>query len=510
MLLSFVDIAKILGTAAPSEPNLQTRGYSIDSRTLRRGELFFAVRGKKLDGHDFVQGALAAGASGAVVDASRKEDYPAAAQTKLLAVPNGLEALQKLAAAVRSLWGGPLVAVTGSTGKTTTKQMIAALLGTRLRVLQSEGNLNNQYGLPLSLLRLTPETDVGVFELGMSAPGEIRFLSTLAAPDVAVVTNVSGVHLEFFPDVEAIARAKYEIIETLSPGAWAVLNADDDRVRAWGEAMADQVLYFGISHPAHFQAKDLEQTDAGDFVFRLSANPFQGRSPGSFLRETWGGIGTAQGAAPEAPFRLPLLGRHNVLNLLAAFAVCDHFGIPPDSLRDAVAALRPAPMRGEKARLPNGALAVNDCYNSSPAALESMLEALAALPAKRRFAVLGGMMELGPASESLHQRAGSRVAELKFDGLFTVGEPARPMAEGARASGMGPEALVHFDSPAEAGARLKEILQEGDVVLLKASRAVHLETVWEQITAVAKEGQKAAGSREAGGTKEKKRTWLRF
>lgn len=257
MRLTLGEISRLLQSAPPSRSDLPVTGYSIDSRTLRPGELFFAVRGERLDGHDFVLAALAAGASGAVVDGSRRGDFPLSAQPNLLAVPNALEAMQSLAASVRRRWGGPLVAVTGSTGKTTTKQMIAALLATRFRVLQSEGNLNNQFGLPLSLLRLQPETEMGVFELGMSAPGEIRLLATLAAPDVAVVTNVSPVHLEFFPDLEAIAHAKYELIEALEPGAWAVLNADDHRVRAFGEGMAGRVLYFGMSHPAHFQAQEL-------------------------------------------------------------------------------------------------------------------------------------------------------------------------------------------------------------------------------------------------------------
>jgi len=196
-------------------PKLAVEGYSIDSRTLRPGELFFAVRGNRLNGHAFVPAALMAGAVSAVVEESELPNLPPWTQPKLLPVPNTLEALQQLAAAVRRRWGGPLVAVTGSAGKTTTKQIIAALLATRFRVLQSEKNLNNHFGLPLSLLRLQPETQVGVFEFGSSAPGEIRLLATLAAPDVGVVTNVGAVHLEYFPDLDAIARAKRELIEML-------------------------------------------------------------------------------------------------------------------------------------------------------------------------------------------------------------------------------------------------------------------------------------------------------
>ena len=480
MQLLLGEIAQILETGPVSQPNLRVAGYSIDSRTLRPGELFFAVRGQRLDGHDFVMKALEAGAAGAVVDSARLRDFPASATTKLLAVPNALVALHKLAAAVRCRWGGPLVAVTGSTGKTTTRQMIAALLGTGFHVLQSEGNLNNQFGLPLSLLRLERETDIGVFELGMSAPGEIRLLATLAAPDIGVVTNVSAVHLEFFPDVEAIACAKYELIEELRPEAWAVLNADDARVRTFGNRMAGQTLYYGISHPAHFQALGLEANGGGGYRFTVPANSFQGVIPGSVRGVKVTEDFVADGS-PEIQFHLALLGRHNVLNVLASLAVCYAFGIPPSALTKAVQALRPPSMRGELVRLANGALVVNDCYNSSPDALEGMLTAVASVPARRRFAVLGGMMELGPTSEALHRQGGSRVGELGYDGLFTVGEPALAFAAGARAAGLGPESVTHFNTPEEAGSRLRNMLQQGDVILLKGSRAVHLEKVWEQL-----------------------------
>ena len=486
-------IAQILGTEPPASPETRVRGYSIDSRTLRLGELFFALPGERpgerVDGHDFVDAALAAGAAAAVVEAARWAGFPAPLRSKLLAVPEPLTALQTLAAAVRRLWAGPVVAVTGSTGKTTTKQMIAALLETQFRVMQNEGNLNNHIGLPLSLLRLEPETEVGVFELAMSGPGEIRSLANLAAPDLGVVTNVAPVHLEFFPDVEAIAQAKSELIEVLVEsalrslgvgGAWAVLNADDPRVSAFGARMPGRVLYFGITHPAHFWARGLLPNSAGGFIFTLPLQPYcteplgvvwKGKPPreASLLEES-----------SETRFHLPLLGQHNVLNALAALAACYALGIPPSCLTAAVDRLRPAPLRGEVVRLANGALVVNDCYNSNPEALEAALTAVASLPAQRRIAVLGGMMELGPSSDALHYRCGQRVGELGFQFLFTVGDAARPLAGGARAAGLRPENLIHLNSPEEAGERLRELLQGGDVVLLKASRAVRLEKVWDR------------------------------
>ncbi len=485
MQLMLGDIATVLDSPATFAPEQRVEGYSIDSRTLKPGELFFAVRGERLDGHDYVLPALAAGAAGAVVDASRLGGFPNRAQTKLLPVPDTLGALQKLAAEVRRRWAGPLVAVTGSAGKTTTKQTIAALLGTRYRVLESERNLNNHFGLPLSLLRLTPETEAGVFELGMSAPGEIRLLGKLAAPDVGVVTNVGAVHLEFFPDVEAIAQAKFELIETLGPDAWAVLNADDPRVRAFGDKIPGRVLSFGISPLAQFRACDLEPSPDGGFLFTLPEKSYERVPCGVVRRAKFAGNGSGNGAPRDVRFYLPLIGRHNILNVLAALAVCYAFGIPPPSLQKVVASLRPASMRGEMVRLANGALVVNDCYNSNPEALGTMLESVTSLPARRRFAVLGGMMELGPASQTLHHQCGRRVSELGFDGLFTVGDLASGFAEGAREAGMASRAVSQFDSPEQAAACLRELLGEGDVVLLKGSRAVHLEKIWEALEPLA-------------------------
>lgn len=479
MELTLGEIAERLGAAPPAESERRVKGYSIDSRTIRPGELFFAVRGQRLDGHDFVVAALEAGAAGAVVASPRVAAFPASTQPKLLAAQDPLAALQDIAAEVRRRWGGPVVAVTGSTGKTTTKLMIAALLGTRFRVLQNEGNLNNQFGLPLSLLRLQPETEVGVFELAMSGPGEIRLLARLADPGLGVVTNVGAAHLEFFPDVEAIARAKLELVEELDAQDWAVLNADDPRVAAFRKRMAGGVLTFGISRPAHFRAEGLEQNSRGGTAFLVRAAGFRAMPRGAAWKGKIPAMPLAAAEPAETRFHLPLLGRHNVRNLLAALATCYAFGLPPSSLQEAVAQLRPAPMRGRMVRLASGAWVVDDCYNSNPEALETMLAAVASLPARRKFAVLGGMMELGANADALHHRCGVRVAELGYDGLLTVGETARPFTAGARDAGMPSEALAHFASAEEAGARLREWLGEGDVALLKASRAVHLETVWD-------------------------------
>jgi len=494
MTFTLTDIVDILGSAPPAAGDRRVTGYSIDSRTLQPGELFFAVRGRRLDGHDYVMAALQAGAAAAVVDGSRMADFPAEARPRLLAVRDSLEALQDLAAAARRRWGGPLVAVTGSMGKTTTKQMIAALLRTRYRVLENEGNLNNQFGLPLSLLRLELETEVGVFELAMSGPGEIRLLAELAAPDVGVVTNVGPVHLEFFPDIEAIARAKFELIETLGERTWAVLNADDPRVSRFGERMPGRTLSFGILHPADLRAESLSPNGNGGWGFTVSCSATGSKAFGAVKAPSGRGHRSPAMDSAAVRFHLPLLGQHNVLNALAALATGSLFGIPLSSLREAVADLRPAPMRGEVVKLAHGALVVNDCYNSSPLALEAMLTGVASLPARRRIAVLGGMFELGPSAEALNAQCGARVAELGFDLLVTVGAESLPLAYGAVARSFPPGRCIHLESSEDAGNWLRENLVEGDVVLLKASRAVHLEKAWEQLEPLRLPVYQGAGS----------------
>src|SRR5712671_1956305 len=271
------------------------QGYSIDSRTVGPGQLFFAVKGERLDGHDFVEQALEKGAVAAVVRRDQWARYPKAAQ--LLRVEDTLLALQTLAMAVRKLWGKPLIAVTGSAGKTTTKEAIAHVLSARFRVLKSEGNFNNHFGLPLMLLKLEPEYDVAVIEMGMSHAGEIRALAKIAQPEIGVVTNVAPVHLEFFDSLAGIARAKYELVESLPASGIAVLNADDERVAKFGRDFKGKVVMYGMRAGADVRAEKV-----------------QSRGPmGSEFDVVVGG------AREHA--RLPLVGEHNILNALAAVAV---------------------------------------------------------------------------------------------------------------------------------------------------------------------------------------------
>jgi UDP-N-acetylmuramoyl-tripeptide--D-alanyl-D-alanine ligase len=449
MKLALSRIAEFISAAGEFAPEEVALGYSIDSRTVGPGQLFFAVRGERLDGHDFVQQALEKGAAAAVVRRDQLGRYPG--QTRLLAVEDTLVALQTLATAVRKLWGKALIAVTGSAGKTTTKEAIAHVLSARFRVLKSEGNFNNHFGLPLMLLKLEPEYDVAVIEMGMSHAGEIRALAKIAQPEIGVVTNVAPVHLEFFDSLAGIARAKYELIESLPAGAVAVLNADDEYVSQFGRDFNGKVVMYGMRATADVRAEKIQSKGAEGAEFDVV-------------------IGSRREHA-----RLPLVGEHNVLNALAAVAVGLERGLKPAEAVGALATLAPADKRGQVLQVGNITV-INDCYNSNPKALAAMVDALAAMPARRRIVVAGEMLELGPAGEEMHRRAGQHVAEKKIDVLLGVRGLAQAMVEGAKQGGTKAEFVAASE---EAGAWLAREARDGDVVLLKASRGVKLEKAME-------------------------------
>jgi UDP-N-acetylmuramoyl-tripeptide--D-alanyl-D-alanine ligase len=424
-------------------------GYSIDSRTVLPGDLFFAVRGERLNGHDFVEAALANGAVGAVVGNDQRARF--AHEHQILAVEDPLLALQRLAAAVRRLWGKPLIAVTGSAGKTTTKEAIAHVLATKHRVLKSQGNLNNHFGMPLQLLKLEPEHDVAVVEMGMSHAGEITALAKLAQPDCGVVTMVAPVHLEFFESIAAIARAKYELIASLHAGGIAVLNADDEYVSQFGRDFHGRVVTFGLHQPADVSARKIEA-----------------RGPlGSALEIVADG-----GPVPAA---LPLLGEHSIYNALAAVAVGLQYGVPLRLAAESLATMTPGDKRGEILNYA-GATIINDCYNSNPRALDNMVRSLAQIPARRRIVVAGEMLELGPAAEAMHREAGQNMARHGTDRLLGVRGLAKSMVEAAVEAGMSAEFV---NTPQEAADWLRREVKAGDVVLLKASRGVRLERALE-------------------------------
>ena len=449
MKLPLSRIAEFTSATGEFDHKAIASAHSIDSRTVQPGDLFFAVKGEHLDGHDFVTQALERGAAAAVVRKDQLPRYPV--KTGLIAVEDTLIALQTLAACVRRVWGKSVVGVTGSAGKTTTKDAIAHLLSTRFRVLKSEGNFNNHFGLPLMLLKLEPEHEIAVIEMGMSHAGEIAALAKIAQPDTGVVTCVAPVHLEYFDSLAGIARAKYELVAALPSGGTAVLNADDEYVSQFGRDFHGRVVWFGMKPSADIRAEKIENAGAAGSSFDLIANG---------LREH---------------VRLPLVGAHNILNVLAAVGVAIDKGISPSESAAALGSLAAPDKRGQVVTI-NGVTVINDCYNSNPKALAVMAETLAGMPAKRRIVVAGEMLELGPTGEELHRASGTYIASLKVDFLIGVRGLARAMVDAASSVGVATEFMA---TPEEAGEWLARSTKAGDVVLLKASRGVKLERALE-------------------------------
>ncbi len=435
-------------------------GVSIDSRTIRAGELFVAIHGPSHDGHDYVAAALESGAVAAVVAGPLLSKFPGWIQDKCIAVPDTLVGLHQLARAVRRQWGKKICGITGSVGKTTTKEILAALLGTKLRVLKTEGNFNNEYGLPLTLFRLEDEHDVAVLEMGMSCPGELRRLAAIALPDVAIETRVTPAHLLNFTSVEEIALAKRELIEGLhGAGSVAVLNADDARVAAMSSVAPGRVLFYGLEKPAEFTAEGIEDRGALGSSFTLVHEGKRTR------------------------IEMPLPGRHVVSNALAAVAAASLWGIGEAEVQRAFRGLRTPAMRGELIRFTNGFALINDSYNSSPAALQAMISLLAATPGyQRRILAAGEMRELGPSSPKLHREGGEFAGKTrKIDYVIGVQGDAAQIVEGAVATGVTREHTKFFATPAEAAGFLAEFVQPGDLLLVKGSRSVKMERIVDEL-----------------------------
>src|SRR5947199_8149898 len=464
MRWTIAQVAGALGTrpGAALDPLARVAGVSIDSRTVRAGELFIAIHGPRHDGHDHVGSALGSGAIAAVVAESQFSRFAGEIGSRCIAVVETFEALKQLASAVRQAWGGKIAGVTGSVGKTTTKEILAALLGAKLRVLKSEGNLNNEYGLPLTLLRLEETHQAAVLEMGMSRCGELKRLAAIAVPDVGVVTRVSAAHLEFFASVDEIALAKRELIEGLNGReSTAVLNADDPRVAAFGAFAPGRALTYGIENTACFMARDIEDSGAMATAFCC--------------------------VSPEGRVRLELNvpGRHAIANALAALAAASVWDIGAAEAQDVFRSLRAPAMRGELLRFSNGAALINDSYNSSPAALQAMTELLAATPNfRRRILAAGEMRELGTASPELHRAAGQFAAKTaKIDWVIGVSGDAAQVVEGAVGAGLPRERAKFFARPQEAAGFLADFIASGDLLPVQGRRGVKMEQLVEALIA---------------------------
>ena len=426
-------------------------GWSVDSRTVAPGDLFFALRGPNHDGNAYVADALQKGALAAVID---EQDYVRENDTRpLLIVPNSLVALQKIAAWARNEWNGDVVAVTGSAGKTSTKDIIAEILSVAMLAGKTIGNFNNHVGVPLSILRLPPAARVAVLEIGMNHAGEIRELSAIARPRIGVVTNVGHAHMEAFDSIEGVAAAKRELIEALPIDGAAVLNADDPLVIKFRDVHPGRTITFGLSEGADVRAEQVELTAEG---VRFQVN--------------------------GARFESQLMGRHSILNLLAGIAVAGLYDIRPEQLTEVVRGLSASSMRGQRF-IHNDILILNDCYNSNPDAARAMIDVLRETPAKRRIAVLGEMLELGHWAESLHRDVGRYVANCGIDVLVGIRGAARHLVDAAREAGQAVDAAFFFPDATAAGDRLRQIGRPGDVILFKGSRGTHVEQALERFLA---------------------------
>lgn len=429
-------------------------GVSIDTRALEAGALYFAIQGRRFDGHEFVGQALSAGAAGAVVS---RVVSPSSGGV-LIEVADTSTALLQLAAHHRRVWGKRLACITGSVGKTTTKEILAELLGGMYSVRRSEGNYNNIYGLSLTLLGLEGSHDAAVVELGMNAPGEIAQLAAAAAPELGVLTNVEPVHLEFFSSLEQIAEAKGELLGALPADGTLVYNADDAHVALLAARFGGRRISYGLSLNADFAAESIvsQALEGSDFVLRAGGR--------------------------MQPVRLPLMGRHNIYNFLAAAAAAHAWGIDLAELAERAGAVRAAAHRGVALRFAAGFTLIDDAYNSNPGALQRMLGQLEAMGGyERKVLVAGEMLELGSASEQFHEECGGRAARLGVQLLIGVQGEARSICRGAVAAGM-PAGRVHFfEDAASATDFLLGQLRRGDLVLLKGSHGVHLEKIVEKI-----------------------------
>jgi len=457
MRLTASDVERICaGRLLFGSPATLFTSVITDSRSASPGALFFALRGERYDGREFVSSALEMGASGAVTSAPVKWEYPGAA---LIQVEDTLAALGRLAAAHRLRFKGRVVGVTGSVGKTTAKDMIAAVLSVRLNVLKNQGNMNTEIGVPLSVLNLSPEYDVGVFELAMRLKGEISYLAGIVRPQVGVITNISETHLERLGTRENIALAKAELLEALPHDGLAVLNGDNEWIQRILPMARCRAVLYGIEAGAGSPAGQRPEVTASDVAVNGDGTRFVLRSGGRSI-----------------PCFIPIPGGHHVYNALAAACVGLNFGLELEEIAGGLGGFRPSGMRSESIDA-HGVRFINDAYNASPVSTKAALSVLSRVARGRAVAVLGDMLELGEYTFAGHRETGETAAAEGIDVLVAVGRLAREIAAGALAAGM-PAGRVHrVETNREAIDLLKMMLKPGDTVLVKGSRGVRMEEI---------------------------------
>ncbi|MCL5292443.1 MAG: UDP-N-acetylmuramoyl-tripeptide--D-alanyl-D-alanine ligase [Actinobacteria bacterium] len=432
-------------------------GVSVDSRTIKPGEIFIPLKGEFTDGHEHIVRAVEAGATGFLTEKLNGEAKRAiSSRAFAIKVNDSIGALQRLAAAYRGILSAKVVGITGSTGKTTAREMATAILRRRLSVVASEKNYNNEIGLPLTLLGASPETEVIIVEMAMRGLGQIAALTEIAKPDIGLVTGVGKSHIELLGTAEAIAEAKAELVKGLPSSGIAILNADNGWTPMLVKKTSASVRTYGLCD-ADLVADRITVDSLGRPSFRIKGERFL------------------------AAVSLPVPGRHNVYNALAAASIALALGLGADEIAGGLSEVRLPEMRMEVSRA-GEVVILNDAYNANPDSMLAAIAVLADVKTKgRRIIVLGDMLELGPIAEESHLAVGRNAAKTGVDLLVTVGELGRLIAEGAREGGMADGAIISFDSAEDAGRNVAEFIEPKDVVLVKASRGMKLEQVADAI-----------------------------
>lgn len=475
-LFTVEEICEVLSAKAPAgltphDLKQRIRRVMTDSRLVRKGDLFIAFQGDRYDGHAFVTKALAQGAVCVIV----QEDYrlppsPKRAEAPLLlGVRDTLEAYQRLATHYRNRFPIPVIAITGSNGKTTTKEMVAQVVAQRWKTLKTEGNLNNRIGVPQTLFQLAPRHQAAVIEMGVDQQGQTTRLCEIAKPTIGVITNIGPDHLEFFGSMEGSAQAKAELLDHLPQDGAVVLNADDEYFDYLAARAQCRVVAFGRSPKADIRAVNIRSDDKGGTVFGL----------------------VLPGKSRQPEVRIRTQGMHNVSNALAAAGVGFVLGLSATAIAEGLAKFRPAAMRSQISTS-HGVQVINDCYNANPASMKAAIQLLAEMSqGKRSIAVLGDMLELGAGSKQMHREVGVFLAAQEIGYLLACGVLGRELAEGSRRAGMPTDRITELPDAAAAGDALTAMVRQGDVVLVKASRGMRMEQVVEAVTGMRRVATKA-------------------
>lgn len=463
--------AKSPAALSPQELKQRIRRVVTDSRMVRKGDVFIAFQGERFDAHSFVPKVFAQGAVCAIV----QEDYrlppmkPRTGAPIVLGVRDTLEAFQRLATHYRNRFPIPVIAITGSNGKTTTKEMVAHVVAQRWKTLKTEGNLNNRIGVPQTLFQLAPRHQAAVIEMGVDQQGQTTRLCEIARPTIGVITNIGPDHLEFFGSMEGSAQAKAELLDHLPPDGAVVLNADDEYFDYLASRARCRVVAFGASPKAAVRAANIQPDEKGGTTFGL----------------------VLPGKTRQTEVRIRTQGQHNVSNALAAAAVGHVLGLSGAAIAEGLSKFRPAAMRSQIS-YSHGVQIINDCYNANPASMKAAIQLLAELGrGKRSIAALGDMLELGPETTRLHREVGAFLAAQGINHLLACGVLGRELAEGARQAGMPPDRIAEWPDAQAAAAALARMVRQGDVVLVKASRGMRMEQVVEAVTGMRRVAKKA-------------------